>query len=80
MKTEYFHDDKLGRVLDKLYSRGLNKIFISVVLEAVKIYQLETSTVHLDSTQKVNKTFKTLTYSLFPFPYKQWDSIITTYY
>ena len=40
MKTEYFNDDKLGRVLDKLYSRGLNKIFISVVLEAVKIYQL----------------------------------------
>ncbi|MDE5081244.1 MAG: DUF4277 domain-containing protein [Trichodesmium sp. St18_bin1] len=40
VKTEYFNDDKLGRVLDKLYSRGLNKIFISVVLEAVKIYQL----------------------------------------
>ena len=54
MKTEYFHDDKLGRVLDKLYSRGLNKIFVSVVLKAVKNYHLETSTVHLDSTQKVN--------------------------
>ncbi len=50
VKTEYFNDDKLGRVLDQLYPRGLNEIFISVVLEAVKIYQLETSTVHLDST------------------------------
>ncbi len=50
VKTEYFNDDKLGRVLDQLYSRGLNQIFMSVVLEAVKIYQLEISTVHLDST------------------------------
>ena len=50
MKTEYFNDDKLGRVLDKLYRRGLNQIFMSVVLEAVKIYELGTSTVHLDSS------------------------------
>lgn len=50
VKTEYFNDDKLGRVLDELYPRGLNEIFMSIVLEAVKIYQLETSTVHLDST------------------------------
>ena len=50
VKTEYFNDDKLGRVLDELYPRGLNDIFMSIVLEAVKIYQLETSTVHLDST------------------------------
>ena len=50
VKTEYFNDDKLGRVLDQLYHRGLNQIFMSVVLEAVKIYQLETNTVYLDST------------------------------
>ncbi|MCL2935004.1 MAG: IS1634 family transposase [Trichodesmium sp. MAG_R03] len=50
VKTEYFNDDKLGRVLDKLYPRGLNELFMSVVLEAVKIYELETSTVHLDSS------------------------------
>ena len=50
VKKEYFNDDKLDLVLDQLYSRGLNQIFMSVVLEAVKIYQLEISTVHLDST------------------------------
>ncbi|MCL2925354.1 MAG: DUF4277 domain-containing protein [Trichodesmium sp. MAG_R04] len=50
VKTEYFNDYKLGRALDQLYRRGLNQIFMSVVLEAVKIYQLETITVHLDST------------------------------
>ena len=46
MSTEYFNNDKLGRVLEQLYRRGLNHIFMSVVLEAVKIYELETSTVH----------------------------------
>ena len=40
VKTEYFNDDKLGRVLDELYPRGLNEIFMSIVLEAVKSYQL----------------------------------------
>ena len=60
VKTEYFNDDKLGRVLDKLYRKGFNEIFMSMVLEAVKIYQLETSTVHLDytsfSVQETNLT------------------------
>ena len=40
VKTEYFNDDKLGRVLDQLYHKGLNEILISVVLEAVKIHEL----------------------------------------
>ena len=48
MSTEYFNNDKLGRVLEQLYRRGLNHIFMSVVLEAVKIYELETSIVHKD--------------------------------
>ena len=51
MKAEYFNDDKLGRVLEQLYQKGLSKIFMSLVLEAVKTYQLETDTVHLDSRQ-----------------------------
>ncbi len=61
VKTEYFNDDKLGRVLDQMYRRGLNQIFMSVVLEAVKIYQLETSTFHLDSTSfHVHRDYQTL--------------------
>ena len=50
VKAEYFNDDRLGRVLDQLYRKGLNQVFVSVVLEAVKTYQLELDTVHLDST------------------------------
>ncbi len=48
-KAEYFNDDRLGRVLDPLYKKGLNEVFVSVVLEAVKTDQLEIDTVHLDS-------------------------------
>ena len=61
VKTEYFNDDKLGRVLDQLYGRGLNHIFMSVALEAVKIYELETSIVHLDSSSfHVHGDYQTL--------------------
>ena len=52
VKAEYFNDDRLGRVLDQLYQKGLNQVLMSVVLEAVKIYQLETQTLHLDSSSR----------------------------
>ncbi|WP_370497365.1 DUF4277 domain-containing protein [Trichodesmium erythraeum] len=46
VKVEYFNDDKLGRVLDQIYQKGLSKIFMYVVLETMKTYQLETDTAH----------------------------------
>ena len=33
-----FNDDKIGRVLDKLYKFGLNKIFLAISLKACQIY------------------------------------------
>ncbi|WP_293126085.1 DUF4277 domain-containing protein [Okeania sp. SIO1I7] len=45
MKAEYFNDDKLGRVLDQLYQKGLSEILMSLVLKTVKMYQLEIDTV-----------------------------------
>ena len=61
-KAEYFNDDSRVRVLDQLYRKGLNEIFISVVLEAVKTYQLEMDTVHLDSSSfSVQGDYKTVT-------------------
>lgn len=50
VRAEYFNDDRLGRVLDQLYQKGLNEVFVSIVLEAVKTYQLALDTVHLDSS------------------------------
>ncbi len=35
IKPEHLNDDRLGRVLDKLYLTGLEQIFTSIALEAV---------------------------------------------
>ncbi len=47
---EYFNDDKIGRVMDKLYKFGLNKIFLAISLAACKKYGIEGKYSHLDST------------------------------
>ena len=47
---EYFNDDKIGRVMDKLYKIGLNKIFLAIALSACKKYGVDHQYSHLDST------------------------------
>lgn len=39
-KPKYFNDDKLGRVLDKLFMKGLDTVFLAVSLNTVEIYQI----------------------------------------
>ena len=51
IKAEYLNDDRLGRVLDKMYEVGLNQIFMLVVIEMIKKYQLKLDAVHLDSRE-----------------------------
>ena len=46
---EDFNDDKIGRVMDKLYQFGLTKIFLLIALKALKKYEIETKHFHLDS-------------------------------
>lgn len=50
VKAEDLNDDKLGRVMDKLYKYGLNKLFLIIGLEVIKKYQISTKYSHLDST------------------------------
>ncbi|BAZ85350.1 IS1634 family transposase [Dolichospermum compactum] len=50
VKPEYLNDDKLGRVLDKLFIKGLDTVFLAVSLNTVEIYQISLSSSHLDST------------------------------
>ena len=50
VKAEELNDDKLGRVMDKLYKYGLNNIFLTIGLEVIKKYQVSTKYSHLDST------------------------------
>lgn len=60
IKAEHLNDDRLGRVLDQLYEKGLNQVFISIILEVVKKYQIEVGTVHLDSSSfKVQGEYQT---------------------
>lgn len=40
----------MGRVLDKLYSTGLEQLFTSIALGAAKKYGVSTHSVHLDSS------------------------------
>jgi transposase len=50
VKAEDLNDDKLGRVMDKLYKYGLNKLFLTIGLEVIKKYKISTKYSHLDST------------------------------
>ncbi|MEG5102012.1 IS1634 family transposase, partial [Microcoleus sp. AT13-A5] len=50
IKADYINDDKIGRVMDKLYKYGLNKIFMEIVLAAIKKFQIDLKYAHLDST------------------------------
>ncbi|MEH1870744.1 MAG: IS1634 family transposase [Nostoc sp.] len=50
IKAEDLNDDKIGRVMDKLYKYGLTKLFLTIALEVVKKYGVSTKYSHLDST------------------------------
>lgn len=50
IKPEDLNDDKIGRVMDKLYKYGLTKLFLIIALEVVKKYGIGTKYSHLDSS------------------------------
>jgi transposase len=50
IKPEHLNDDRLGRVLDKLYLTGLSQIFIGIALAARNKFNVSTDTLHLDSS------------------------------
>ncbi|RUS95784.1 hypothetical protein DSM107003_29600 [Trichormus variabilis SAG 1403-4b] len=50
IKASDLNDDKIGRVMDKLYKYGLTKIFLIIALEVVKKFGIETKYSHLDSS------------------------------
>lgn len=50
VKPEYLNDDKLGRIMDKLFSKGLDTIFLVIALNAAKKFNVSLSSSHLDSS------------------------------
>lgn len=50
IQPEHLNDDRLGRVLDKLYVTGTSQIFTLVALAAAQKFDVALDTVHLDSS------------------------------
>jgi transposase len=50
VKPEYLNDDKLGRVLDKLFIKGLDTVFFIIALKAAKKFGVSLSSSHLDAS------------------------------
>ncbi len=46
----HLNDDRLGRVLDRLYQTGITSVFLAVCLEAVKRFDICCERAHLDAT------------------------------
>lgn len=60
VKPEYLNDDKLGRVLDKLFLKGLDTTFLAISLNAVKNFDISLASSHLDSSSfHVDGEYKT---------------------
>lgn len=50
IQPQHLNDDRLGRVLDKLYLTGTSQIFTLVALAAAEKFEVSLNTVHLDSS------------------------------
>ena len=50
VRAEYLNDDKLGRVLDKLFIKGLTEIFLAISLNVKEQFDISSKSSHLDSS------------------------------
>ncbi len=50
VKAEYLNDDKLGRVMDKLFIKGLTEIFLAISINIKKEFDMSSKSSHLDSS------------------------------
>jgi transposase len=59
VKPKYLNDDKLTRVMDKLFIKGLSSIFLAVSINVIEKFKISTSTSHLDSSSMhVHREYK----------------------
>jgi transposase len=50
VKPEHLNDDRLGNVLDELYTAGLSELFLEISLAAANKFDVKAEVAHLDST------------------------------
>ena len=63
-----FSDDNIGRVFDRIFSYGTNKLFSEISLEAVKKFNIDTTQLHHDTTSvSVWGAYENSKYSGSPF-------------
>jgi len=65
IEAKHLNDDKIGRVMDKLYQLNVSVIFLLISLAAVKKFGVATENSHLDSTSlsvegEYNKEYPTV--------------------
>ena len=46
VKTEYFNDDKIGRVMDALHDRSLELLWTKIGLNTIKNFKISTEYTH----------------------------------
>ncbi len=50
MDAAHFHDNRLGRALDALWTTGLDRLYGAVITQAIRQYALELTRLHTDAT------------------------------
>jgi transposase len=50
LEASHFHDNRLGRALDALWSAGLDRLYGAVLSQAIRHYALELTRLHTDTT------------------------------
>jgi transposase len=52
ISPEKLNDDAVGRALDRIFEKGTSKVLSAVALRAVKLFDLDTTHVHHDTTSR----------------------------
>jgi Domain of unknown function (DUF4277) len=50
MDTAHFHDNRLGRALDALWTAGVDRVYGAVISQAIRQYALGLTRLHTDAT------------------------------
>jgi transposase len=50
LEAAHFHDNRLGRALDALWTAGLDRLYGAVISQAIQRYALELTRLHTDAT------------------------------
>jgi transposase len=50
MDAAHFHDNRLGRALDALWTAGVDRVYGAVISQAIRQYALELTRLHTDAT------------------------------